>query len=325
MGIFNRSPLEYAGAKQSQPLRLFRYNRAPTSADYVNFKIGDEWLDHSSDDWYKMCDRTATAGLWCRIGGSGGPVETFDTDSGAVIPNAANLVNVFGTAAQGLTTSGSGNTIAITVADSTTTAKGVVELATDAESIGGVDTTRPIVASSLAAKLGSQTNHGIPIGATPTGAFNWTGAPTNGQLLIGSTGVDPVLATLTAGSGISIANGAGSITIATADGIAWEEISDATKTMEVDKGYICNRGGGVTFTLPAVAAQGDRIRIAGKSGIWVIAQPVGVTVHYGVNDTTTGVGGSLTASHARNCVELLCETANTDWVVLSGIGNLLVV
>lgn len=37
---------------------------------------------------------------------------------------------------------------------------------------------------------------------------------TNGQLQIGSTGLNPVAATLTAGSGVTITNGAGSITIA---------------------------------------------------------------------------------------------------------------
>ena len=46
-----------------------------------------------------------------------------------------------------------------------------------------------------------------------TGAVTATAQPTNGQLPIGSTGVDPVLATLTAGTGINITNGAGSITI----------------------------------------------------------------------------------------------------------------
>lgn len=45
-----------------------------------------------------------------------------------------------------------------------------------------------------------------------------TAAPTNGQILIGSTGKAPVLATLTAGDNISITNSAGSITIAAAGG-----------------------------------------------------------------------------------------------------------
>ena len=47
-------------------------------------------------------------------------------------------------------------------------------------------------------------------GATPTAIA----ALTNGQLPIGSTGANPVPATLTAGSGITITNGAGTITIA---------------------------------------------------------------------------------------------------------------
>ena len=41
---------------------------------------------------------------------------------------------------------------------------------------------------------------------------------TNGQLLIGSTGVAPVASTLTAGTNVTITNGAGSITIAASGG-----------------------------------------------------------------------------------------------------------
>ena len=41
---------------------------------------------------------------------------------------------------------------------------------------------------------------------------------TNGQLLIGSTGANPVAATITAGSNITVTNGAGSITIAASGG-----------------------------------------------------------------------------------------------------------
>ena len=52
-----------------------------------------------------------------------------------------------------------------------------------------------------------------------------SGAGTNGQLLIGSTGADPVLATLTAGTGIDITNGAGSITITNTGGAGGTDIS----------------------------------------------------------------------------------------------------
>ena len=56
------------------------------------------------------------------------------------------------------------------------------------------------------------TQGGILLGQA-TAAVVATGQPTDGQLLIGSTGIDPVLNTLTAGSGIGISNGAGTISI----------------------------------------------------------------------------------------------------------------
>ena len=42
------------------------------------------------------------------------------------------------------------------------------------------------------------------------------GQATNGQLVIGSTGADPVLSTLTAGTGVTITNTAGGVEIAAA-------------------------------------------------------------------------------------------------------------
>ena len=72
----------------------------------------------------------------------------------------------------------------------------------------------------------SLTDHGIMLGSG-AGAVTVTAAPTNGQLLIGSTGVDPVLSTLTAGTGIGITNAAGSITIATAATVAVSYTTDS--------------------------------------------------------------------------------------------------
>jgi len=61
------------------------------------------------------------------------------------------------------------------------------------------------------------TDGGILLGSG-TSPITATAQPTNGQVLIGSTGVDPVLSTLTAGSNISIVNGAGTISIASTAG-----------------------------------------------------------------------------------------------------------
>lgn len=77
----------------------------------------------------------------------------------------------------------------------------------------------------------------------------------NGQLLIGSTGVAPVAATLTAGSNISIAQGAGSITISctsvigTLNGLTDAVQSFATATTGTDF-TITSAAGVHTFAIP---------------------------------------------------------------------------
>ena len=47
-----------------------------------------------------------------------------------------------------------------------------------------------------------------------SGVPGWTASLTNGQILIGSTGATPAPSTITAGTGITITNGAGTISIA---------------------------------------------------------------------------------------------------------------
>lgn len=56
------------------------------------------------------------------------------------------------------------------------------------------------------------TNHSLLVGAG-TATITNLGVATNGQIPIGSTGADPVLATITAGTGINVSNTAGGITI----------------------------------------------------------------------------------------------------------------
>jgi hypothetical protein len=140
--------------------------------------------------------------------------------------------------------------------------------------------------------------------------------------------VDPDLATLTAGAGIAITNGAGSITITSNDGgMAWTEVTVTGPTaMAVDNGYIANNAALVTLTLPAVAVVGDVVKVDGSgAGGWLIAQNAGQTVHFLGQDTTTGAGGSLASTTQYDCVTYRCIVANTDWVVESAVGNLTVV
>ncbi len=65
----------------------------------------------------------------------------------------------------------------------------------------------------------SLTDGGVLLGSG-TGAVSATAVLTNGQLLIGDNSGDPTVATLTAGDGIDVTNGAGSITIAAEESTA---------------------------------------------------------------------------------------------------------
>lgn len=134
-------------------------------------------------------------------------------------------------------------------------------------------------------------------------------------------------AVITAGTGISVTPGANTITIAaTGSSFTWTEVTGTSQAMAVNNGYILNNAGLVTATLPSTAAVGDIVRVAGKgAGGWLIAQNSGQTIFFGSSTTSTGAGGSLASTHRRDCIELICVTANNDWDVLSSIGNITVV
>lgn len=176
--------------------------------------------------------------------------------------------------------------------------------------------------------VANPTAHTLPV-AEGSSNFNFLGPLTNGQLLIGSTGVDPVAATITAGANVSVSVGAGSITIAAtgAASFAWTQVSGTSQTMASNNGYIANNAGLVTLTLPASSAIGDELGIVGKgSGGWSIAQGAGQQIHIGNTASTVGAGGSVASSNQFDSVYLVCTVANTTWTCLGGPqGNLTIV
>ena len=123
---------------------------------------------------------------------------------------------------------------------------------------------------------------------------------------------------MTAGSGISIANAAGGITISgTGSGIGWTEITGTSQAMAADSGYITNNGGLVTLTLPATAALGTAISIIGKgAGGWAVAQNSGQNIQIGNVSSTVGVGGSIASTNRFDSIDFICTTANTTWTCL---------
>jgi len=174
--------------------------------------------------------------------------------------------------------------------------------------------------------ISNPTIHTLPI-AQGAANFNFV-ALTNGEVLIGSTGNDPVPALLTAGANITITPAPGSVTIAaTVPGtFTWATQASST-TMAINHGYIVTGGSLVTLTLPATAAVGSELIIVGQAaGGWSIAQAAGQTIFVGIAETTVGVGGSLASSQIKDSINLVCTVANTTWTAVAAPqGNLTIV
>jgi hypothetical protein len=167
------------------------------------------------------------------------------------------------------------------------------------------------------------TNHSVLVGGASNGITNI--ALTNGQLAIGSTGADPSAATLSAGTGVSITNGAGSITISAAGGgLTWTVVTGTTQAGAVNSGYIANNAGLVTVTLPSVSNVGDLVAVTGINNAtgWKVAQNAGNQIFFGTASSTAGTGGSLASTATRDTVFILCTSANANWQVIDAIGNI---
>jgi hypothetical protein len=146
------------------------------------------------------------------------------------------------------------------------------------------------------------TDGGILLGSG-TSAVTVTSQPTNGQLLIGSTGVDPVLSTLTAGTGISISEGAGSITIDGASSVPISFPTDsgtatpAANALTVSGGEgIDTSGSGATLTIAGEDASTTNKGIASFAAADFDVTAGAVSLEDTVVKTVASDSGSATPS-----------------------------
>ena len=128
------------------------------------------------------------------------------------------------------------------------------------------------------------------------------------------------------GTNITVADnsGNGSTDISVSGTINWNVVTTSV-TMAIDNGYINNSGSLITLSIPATVAAGHVFRVAGYgSGLWEISQNTGQVIHFGNATTTTGASGYLKASNAYDSIHLVCVVANTTFVVVSSVGNILI-
>lgn len=151
--------------------------------------------------------------------------------------------------------------------------------------------------NTLTVQLTGLTNHSLLVGAG-TATITNLGAATNGQLPIGSTGADPVLAAITAGTNISVTNGAGSITIAAgtqSQVVAYTAVNAAASPYTVlSTDYYL----GVTPTAGVVSIRLPNAPSTGR--IFVVKDSAGTAATN--NITVTTVGGAVTIDGATSYV-----------------------
>jgi hypothetical protein len=247
---------------------------------------------------YRLNAITGELDLVASVSSLGGIIQ-IDTDSGNITPTAG-VVSLLGNMTQGVSTSGAGSTATITVADSTTSQKGVVNLATDAETITGTEASKSVTPESLKAKLGSQTQYGSPYGNGDTNAIEWTGAATNGQLIIGATGAAPAFASLTSTGGtISFTPGINSLNL--------ESLGSAL-TFNADSG--------------SATAAASEINFLGTAAQGISSSGAGNTVTYTIADSTTSQKGVLeTSTDAESITGTATNVAVTPESLKAKLGS----
>lgn len=168
-----------------------------------------------------------------------------------------------------------------------------------------------------------------PIVGAASNGLTSLGPLTDGQLIIGSTGASPVAASISAGTGITVTPGAGTITIATSLSVLTWSVITADQAITVSNGYICNKAGLLTLTLPATPTAGQVFAVTGMNTAvgWRIAQNANQQIFMGTSSTTIGVSGYIESINIRDSVYLVCTVggASANWNVINSMGNITIV
>lgn len=258
-----KSPTQYLGVLPQNPPNIIRANRAPTVNDTA-FNFGDIWVDGTAGSSYQNYG----GGLWISLGsGTTGAVNTLTGTTGGAISPLAGNINILGSAAQGTSVSGALNSLVVTVADWTTSQKGVGILSSDAQAVTGTGTTQAVTPHALTARLAAPGAIGgtTPAAGTFTAVTATTGdivatlgdiVATNGNLVLGTAGNKIEIATgANASVGTSAAMVAGAVTVATTACSATAKVFYSRATLGGAAGHVSiTAQDGTGFTLTSGSA-----------------------------------------------------------------------
>lgn len=134
---------------------------------------------------------------------------------------------------------------------------------------------------------------------------------------VGSAAPAAGILKISGGVGITTSGAGNTVTITAIPptSFGWTSVTSANNPvlLTTQNGYITKGNTSVHFILPAAAAIGDNYRIIGYGNLWSIAQNAGQTIRIGSSVTTAGVLGSVTATMATDCLDIICVTSNLEF------------
>jgi hypothetical protein len=252
------------------------------------------------------------AGSFTSNSGPFGFVQTLTGNSGGPVAPTGGNINIVGTGVITVTDNPGTSTLTISssgsLADSFVTDAGTATPAAGVLNVSGGNNIHTSGAgNTVTINVSGTTNHTLQLG-NASGSLSSLGVASNGQLPIGSTGADPVLSTLTAGTGITISNGAGSITIAASgtSNFNYTNVNTSPYVVTATDEYLSvdSSGGAITVQLPNAATLGRAYIIKDRTG--------SAAVH---NITVTTVGGAVNIDGAVTFV------MNTAYEAINVLGN----
>jgi len=145
----------------------------------------------------------------------------------------------------------------------------------------------------------------------------------NGVLITSNTGTPSWLANSgTAGFVLTANSGAPpSWQPNSSGGLEWIEAPSASFTATVNTGYYTKGGTPIEMLLPEIAAAGTVIGIVGGGIGWSIKPNAAQLIYVLDAVSATYPTGAVNSTSSFDAVELLCVTANTDWVARSIVSS----
>lgn len=102
----NTGNINYLGLEERNPRETYVRRRAPVPQDFRGYKIGDRWIDKSTQAAYILVSKSGNISTWLLLGSGAGSLSSLTPDVGGAVLAVAGNINLPGFG--GITTTNGG-------------------------------------------------------------------------------------------------------------------------------------------------------------------------------------------------------------------------